>query len=111
MQTRVGIAPIRVQSGKSTKTFMRQQCPKFLRQTFHEFARCSVNSSGWAKAFYEHQTKVKRCSPHAAKRALAYKWIRILVANWKSNTPYNEMEYIAALQKRKSPLAELILCN
>ena len=111
MQSISGIAPIRVQSGQSTKTFMRQRCSKFLRQSFHEFAGCSVKSSAWAKAFYDHQTKVERKGAQAAKRALAFKWIRILFACWKQNRPYNEMEYIAALQKRKSPLAELIFQN
>lgn len=111
MQTIVGIAPIRVQSGQSMKTFMRQRCPKFLRQSFHEFAGCSINSSAWAKAFYDNQTKVKRKGTQAAKRALAFKWIRILYACWSQNKPYNEMQYIAALQKRKSPLAELIIPN
>ena len=111
MQTMVGIAPIRVQSGQSLKTFMRQQCPKFLRQSFHEFAGCSVKYSAWAKAYYNHMTQDKQCGPHAAKRALAFKWIRILFACWKNNRPYNEVEYIASLQRRNSPLAKLILQN
>ncbi len=111
MQLICGIAPIRVQSGQSMCTFMRQQCPKFLRQSFHEFAGCSVKSSIWAKAFYEDQTKTKKSGSNAAKRALAYKWLRVLTACWLSNTPYNEMKYIAQLQKRNSPLAELISKN
>lgn len=111
MQTMVGIAPIRVQSGQSLKTFMRRQCPKFLRQSFHEFAGCSVKYSAWAKAYYDHMTKDKHFTANAAKRALAFKWIRILFACWKSNRPYSEIEYIAALQKRNSPLAKLILQN
>lgn len=111
MQLMSGIAPIRVQSGQSMSTFMRQQCPKFLRQSFHEFAGTSVKSSTWAKAFYDHQTKTKKSGTNAAKRALAYKWIRVLTSCWISNTPYNEMKYIARLQKRKSPLAELISGN
>lgn len=111
MQVIAGVAPVRVQSGQSMKTFMRQRCPKFLRQTFHEFAGCSVKSSAWAKAYYDHQTKVKRKGAQAAKRALAYKWIRILYACWKKGRPYDEMEYIAALRKRKSPLVKLILQN
>jgi len=78
MQLMSGIAPIRVQSGQSMCTFMRQQCPKFLRQSFHEFAGSSVKSSIWAKAFYDDQTKRKNSSSNAAKRALAYKWIRVL---------------------------------
>lgn len=108
MQTLVGIAPFRVQSGQSTKTFMRQRCPKFLRQSFHEFAGCSVNSSLWAKAFYDYHTKIKKKNPHAAKRALAFKWIRILYACWKNDRPYSETEYIASLQRRNSPIVEKI---
>ena len=111
MQLICGIAPIRVQSGQSMRTFMRQECPKFLRQSFHEFAGSSVKFSIWAKAFYDDQTKTKNSGSNAAKRALAYKWIRVLTACWISNTPYNEMEYIAQLQKRNSPLAELISQN
>lgn len=109
MQLVCGIAPIRVQSGQRTYTFMRQHCPKFLRQGFHEFAGSSVKSSVWAKAYYHEQTK--KSDSNAAKRALAYKWIRVLTACWINNTPYNEMKYIAQLQKRKSPLAELIFKN
>ena len=33
-----GIAPVRKASGKSSTTHMRWACPKFLRQSFHEFA-------------------------------------------------------------------------
>jgi len=29
-------------------------CPKFLRQTFHEFAGCSIQQSEWARAYYDH---------------------------------------------------------
>ena len=111
MQLICGIAPIRVQSGQRMCTFMRQQCPKFLRQSFHEYAGASTKSSLWAKAFYDDQTKTKKSGSNAAKRALAYKWIRVLTACWISNTPYNELKYIAQLQKRNSPLAELIFQN
>jgi len=111
MQLVCGIAPIRVQSGQRSYTFMRQRCPKFLRQSFHEFAGASVKSSAWAKAYYERQTKERKSGSNAAKRALAYKWIRILTACWINNTPYNEMKYIAQLQKRNTKLAELIFQN
>jgi transposase len=111
LQTFAGIAPIRLQSGQSCRTYMRRLCPRFLRQTFHEFAGCSVNSSAWAKAFYDYQTKVKRKGAQAAKRALAFKWMRILFACWKENKPYNESIYTESLILRKSPLAELIFQN
>lgn len=111
MQSMVGIAPIRVQSGQSEKTFMRRQCPKFHRQSFHEFAGCSIKSSLWAKAYYDNQIKVRGGGTQAAKRALAFKWIRIIMACWRTNTPYNEIKYIESLQKRNSPLQKLILKN
>ena len=42
---------------------------------------------------------------HAAVRALAFKWIRILFRCWKDRKPYDEQTYIASLRRRGSPLA------
>ena len=41
MQCYSGIAPVTEASGKSQWVHFRFICPKFLRQTFHEFAGCS----------------------------------------------------------------------
>jgi transposase len=38
MQCYSGIAPVRVASGKTQTIHFRRACPKFLRQTFHEYA-------------------------------------------------------------------------
>ena len=38
LQNQSGIAPITKQSGKSQSVQSRRACPKFLKQTFHEFA-------------------------------------------------------------------------
>ena len=43
-------------------------------------------------------------SHNATIRALAFKWIRVLFRCWVDRTPYNESRYLAALQKRQSPL-------
>ena len=55
-----GIAPVRRASGKKTgkkaSIHFRHACPKFLRQSFHEFAGCSIPRCSWAKSFYEAQT-------------------------------------------------------
>lgn len=106
MQLETGIAPIRLQTGSSSKTCMRRLCGKFLRQTFHEYAGCSVQSSVWAKAFYEHATKVTKMDAQAAKRALAFKWIRILTACWKSGKAYDEKRYLETLQSKGVPYLE-----
>ena len=100
-----GIAPVVVSSGKQRRVPWRWSCPKFLRQTFHEFAFCSLQKSVWAQAYYKLQRDKKK-SHHAAVRALAYKWIRILYRCWKDGKPYDEQTYLENLQKRNSPLRD-----
>ena len=39
-----------------------------------------------------------------AKRALAYKWMRIIFRCWKNRVPYDEAKYIESLKRTKSPL-------
>jgi hypothetical protein len=77
MQCYSGIAPVKEASGNSQWVHFRRSCPKFLRQTFHEFAFLSTRSSEWAKA-YDDQHRNQQQSLPAAVRALAYKWIRII---------------------------------
>ncbi len=102
-----GVAPITERSGKTTWIHFRWACPKFLRQSFHEFAGHSVRFCDWAAAFYEQQ-RARGKGHHAAVRALAYKWIRILFRCWKTRQPYNPDLYLAALSRRSSPLATAV---
>ncbi len=104
MQQLSGIAPVTEKSGKSIWIHWRLACSKFLRQTFHEFAGCSILQSDWARAYYDQQ-KRRGKSHHAALRALAYKWIRIMFRCWKTRTPYDEALYCKSLKLRRSPLA------
>lgn len=99
-----GIAPIRIASGKSSLTSFRWACPKYLRQSFHEFAGCSLPHCAWAKAFYDAQ-RAKNKKHHTALRALAFKWIRILFACWKNRTPYKDTLYLDQLRRHGSALA------
>jgi ribosomal protein S15P/S13E len=103
IQSYSGIAPARAQSGGSETAHFRRACPKFLRQTFHEFAAHSITKSPWARAYYDQQ-KQKGKGHHAAVRALAFKWIRILFRCWKNRTPYDEKTYLDALEKHHSPV-------
>jgi transposase len=102
-----GIAPVTTRSGKMHLTQWRWHCPTFLRQTFQEFAGCSVPHSRWAQAFYQLQLERGK-SPQQAKRALAYKWQRILFRCWQENQPYDEARYIANLRHRHSSLVPRI---
>jgi len=98
-----GIAPVMERSGQSLWIRWRYFCPKFMRQSFHEYAGESVKHSFWARAYYEQQI-AKGKSRQAAVRALAYKWIRIIWKCWQTRTPYNEVKYLEALRKKGSPL-------
>ena len=102
-----GIAPVTKRSGKTSIVHRRLACPKFLLQTFHEFARCSLKKSVWAKAFYEMQ-RDKGKGHHTAIRSLAYKWIRIIHRCWRDRVCYDEVIYLKSLQKNQSPLLKYI---
>lgn len=103
MQKYAGIAPIGADSGNRKTVQFRRACPRFLRQTFHEFANCSRAQSPWAQAFYELQ-RSRGKDHHAAVRSLAFKWIRVIFRCWQSRTPYDEQTYIQSLARRRSPL-------
>ncbi|MGH7870139.1 MAG: IS110 family transposase, partial [Candidatus Dormibacteraceae bacterium] len=108
VQSFTGIAPVTKSSGKSRVVYARAACPKFDRQTFHEFSRLSVTNCQWARNYVQYYTD-KGKKYHTIIRALAYKWIRILHKCWRERTPYNEDKYMECLKKRGSILATLHL--
>ena len=103
MQKYSGVAPVTKASGKSKIVIRRLACPKFLLQTFHEFANCSRRSSVWAQAYYE-MLRDHGKSHHTAVRSLAFKWIRIMYRCWKERTKYDEVKYLQSLKRSNSPL-------
>jgi transposase len=107
MQELSGIAPVTEKSGEGIWIHWRLACSKFLRQTFHEFAGCSITQSDWARVCYEELRKRGK-SHHAALRALAFKWIRIMFRCWKDRKPYDEALYCKSLKTRRSPLADAL---
>lgn len=102
-----GIAPVTERSGKKHWVHWRLQCPRFLRQTFVEWAAETIPRSFWAGAYYQQQ-RAKGCSHQVALRALAFKWIRILYRCWQTRIPYDESTYLNALKRRGSPLLNSI---
>jgi hypothetical protein len=94
-----GIAPVTASSCKQKWIHWRWACPKFLRQTFHEWAWLSTRKSEWARAYYSHQ-RDKGKSHHGAVRALAFKWLRIVFRCWQEQLPYDEARYTQAVHRR-----------
>lgn len=100
-----GIAPVFISSGNCERVAMRRACPKFVRQTFHEFAAHSLAFCPWAKLLYEHHLKGDKKNHHRAVRAVAFQWIRISYRCWMNREPYNERIFLAAQARRNSPFA------
>jgi len=94
-----GIAPVKEASGKQLWIHWRWTCPKFIRQTFHEWAACSIRTCQWAREHYDRQ-RAKGKGHHAAIRSLAFKWIRIFYRCWRDRVPYSEEKYLKARQAR-----------
>lgn len=104
LQSFSGIAPVTKSSGRTRVVYCRQACPKFVRQTFHEFARLSAAKSQWARNYVDYYT-AKGKKYHTIIRALAFKWIRVLFRCWKSRTAYDEQRHMETLKKRGSIFA------
>ena len=103
VQTYSGIAPVMKRSGKKKWVHFRWACPKFVRQSFHEWAGHSIAHSQWARSYYQQQRERGK-GHHAAVRGLAFKWIRIVFRCWKDRAAYDESRYLMTLAKRNSPL-------
>lgn len=97
IQNYAGIAPVTERSGQKTWVHWRWQCAKFVRQTFVEWAAKTVNSSYWAR-FYYQGLREKGKSHQSAIRALAFKWIRIIYRCWKTRTRYDEARHSPLLK-------------
>ena len=106
LQHYTGIAPVTKRSGGSCYIHRRYLCPKFHRQSFHEYAKESILWSRWAAAYYLQQ-RTKGSPHHTTVRALAFKWQRIIWRCWQDRKPYEEQTYEASLRKHGSPLVAL----
>jgi transposase len=107
LQCFFGIAPVKAASGNTQWVHMRWACPKFQRQTFHEWANCTLSFCAWTKAYYDEQ-RAKKKSHHTAVRALAFQWMRILYRLLeRPPAVHREDIYPASAAKRALPLQRL----
>lgn len=99
MECTFGIAPVTEGSGNSLWIHWRWACSKFVRQTFQEWANCSIRSCDWAREYYDRK-RAGNQDHHAAVRALAFKWIRIFFRCWRDRVAYSDQRYQEALRTR-----------
>jgi transposase len=102
-----GIAPVTRKSGKQLQVQRRYACPKYLRQTFHEFADSARIHCPWTRARY-CMLRDRGMKHHAAIRKLARSWIRILFRVWQTGTPFDCDRYIAQLKQRCPEIARYL---
>ena len=107
LQKYAGVAPVKEKSGRQLWVHWRWNAPKFLRQTFVEWAGQTIPKCAWAKAYYLQQKRAGK-HPQTIRRSLAFTWIRILWRCWHDRVPYDETRYLADLKRRKSPLARAL---
>jgi transposase len=101
IQTFSGLAPVRKASGQSCVVSKRWACPKYLRQTFQEFAAASIKFSDWAKEL--HGRLVARGKRHhTALRTVAYRWLRIIWRMWHDKACYDPGLYLEARQEHRA---------
>lgn len=103
----IGVLPVLERSGGRKWVHWRWSAPKFLRQSFVEWAKQTTRYCEWAGAYYALQ-KRRGKRPQAIYRSLAAKWIRILWRCWHDRTPYDDARYCAALKDHASPLHPLL---
>ena len=84
----MGTAPVTKASGRSRVVVFRRGCWKFARRTLQLFADQSRHLCEWARESYAKQ-RASGHGHHAALRALAHKWLKIILAMRRTGTPYD----------------------
>lgn len=100
-QALAGTSPVLYPSGKLNRVHMRRACDKHFRATVHPLAFTSLSRCAWARQYYD-QSRARGHGHHAAWRALANVWMRILFRMWKSGQPYAQARFLADRERHAS---------
>ena len=95
LQCYAGRAPVTRRSGKNDFVVARRLAHnRYLGDTVHLWAFCSLSRSTWAREVYDTKIAARK-SHHAALRALGNRWLEVLWHRLTKNTTYNENTHIA----------------
>ncbi len=97
-QAFMGTAPVTKASGTSRSVRFRRGCWKFARRTLQLFANESRRQCAWAQRFYQKQRDSGH-KHHQALRALAHKWLKIILAMQRTSSPYIEALFVESQQR------------
>ena len=107
VQALAGTCPVTIRSGRSKRIRFRKACDKHFRYIVQQFARCSLNKSVWANAYYE-QARSRGHSLQHARRCLANRWLSIIWKLWQTRQPYDEAYH---LRQRERFASHIVLPN
>jgi transposase len=96
----MGTAPVTKASGNFRSVQFRRGCRKFARRTLQLFADKSRFRCVWAQEFYQKQRDSGH-NHHSALRALAHKWLKIILAMRRTGTYYNEQAFVNSQRRYK----------
>ena len=101
LQAQAGSVPVTERSGKQQhRVHFRYACDKSLRYVLDHVAFRSLQSSDWARAYYDQQ----RARGHAhrqALRALGAKWLKIIFVMWRDGVAYSEDHHLANIARHQ----------
>lgn len=103
LQCYAGKAPVTRRSGKSEFTVAhRLACNRHLRDAVQTWAFCSLNSSGWAREFYDSH-RARGHTHHATLRALGNRWLEVLWHCLTRRVLYDEAIHVANRNRALAP--------
>jgi transposase len=95
LQSYAGKAPVTRRSGKSELVVAcRLAHNRFLGNAVQTWAFCSLQSSAWAREFYDSQ-RARGKGHHAALRALGNRWLEVLWHCLRKGVLYDEATHVA----------------
>ncbi|MFQ5973938.1 MAG: transposase [Alphaproteobacteria bacterium] len=100
LQAQGGAVPVTEASGQARTVTFRFACNTALRAAAHQLAFVSLTKSDWARAYYRRHRQ-RGHSHHAALRAVAAKWLKIIFVMWTRHVPYNETHHLATIARQQ----------
>jgi transposase len=99
VQELAGTCPVTSQSGKRRRVSFRHACDKEFRTIAQNWARCSIEASPWALAYYQQQLAKGHTDSHAY-RCLANRWLEVAWTLWQKKTTYDEGHHLNDCRQR-----------
>ena len=88
-----GVAPVTMASGKTKTVRRRRAADHTMNQALLNFAfNTAMTAECWASDFYRRK-RAEGTAHYTALRCLAQRWVKVLYAMWKHQTPYDEQHH------------------